>query len=100
MNSGEIIAIIGMVLIYSGALVSFWVRLNVKLKELELMIQNNNKLFNDHVEWDNKENERHVENISNLRNDNKGEHKEMMKSMTLILEKLTDFQIEMVGKSK
>ena len=98
MEIAEIIAIVSIVLFYSGLLIGLWVKINVKLKELEIMIINNKQTFNDHVSWGENENDKNREKITNLSNDNKEEHKEMIKTMNLILSKLTDFQIDIVGK--
>ena len=94
----EYIAIVSLILLYGGLMIGFWVKINVKLKELEIMVRNNYKQFKDHQNWVDRESIRLDKRIDTLLEENKVEHKEMLIKMDNLLVGFNDFKVYVTGK--
>ena len=79
-------------------MIGFWVKINVKLKELEIMVRNNYKQFKDHQNWVDRESIRLDKRIDTLLEENKVEHKEILIKMDNLLEGFNDFKVYVTGK--
>jgi len=94
----EYIAIVSLILLYGGLMIGFWVKINVKLKELEIMVRNNYKQFKDHQNWVDRESIRLDKRIDTLLEENKVEHKEILIKMDNLLVGFNDFKVYVTGK--
>jgi len=94
----EYIAIVSLILLYGGLMIGFWVKINVKLKELEIMVRNNYKQFKDHQNCVDRESIRLDKRIDTLLEENKVEHKEILIKMDNLLEGFNDFKVYVTGK--
>lgn len=90
MEIAEILTIVGLVLLYGGALLTAYVNIRVKIKELDVKILNLQKEFDGNKEK--------VENdIQRLEDKNSIEHETIMKKIDILIEKIVDIRVQ-VGK--
>jgi hypothetical protein len=98
MSVVEYITLLSLLLLYSGGIIGIYVKMNVKLKELEIMINRNYENYEKHLIDTEKKFEQTNKRFDIIKNDNKKEHKEILVKVETLLEKLNNFQIDMVGK--
>ncbi len=82
MTPGEWIALSTLLLIYGTAIISFWIKIKVKIKELEIKINNQEERLNDYVK-----------DCSIITLNNKEDHKEIMVKMDILLQTFNDFRV-------
>jgi len=98
MGFEEIIALISLALVYGGAIIGFWIKIRVKLTELDMKIENNKNEFDSFRLRSIEERDRIDDKIDSLLEENKQEHKEISIKQDLLLKTLNDFKIEILKK--
>ena len=93
MTIGEWIAIIGLALIYGSTIIGFWMKLKVKIAELEFKIKNTDNRVTDHIRWGENEQKKNIEKFGELQLLSKENFKTLSDKMDLIIEKFSKFQI-------
>jgi len=82
MIAGEWIALSTLLLIYGTAIISFWIKIKVKIKELDIKINNQEERLNDYVK-----------DCSIITLNNKEDHKEIMVKMDVLLQSFNNFRV-------
>ena len=98
MDISSWIALAGLIVLWASSLVIFFVKIKIKLNELEIMICNNHNQFKDHQTWGDRESLRLEKRIDNLLEENKIEHKEILFKMDNMLVVLNKFKLEIIEK--
>lgn len=93
MAISEILTIIGLALLYGSALITSYLNIRIKIKELEVKILNLQKDFDS--------NKSKVENdIKKLEDRNTIEHDAIINKIDELIEKITDVRIVQASKDK
>ena len=93
MGIPEIIAIISLVLFWSGSLVIAWIKLNVELAEIDTKAEQRYAEFKEHCRWgqeEQKRNELKFEKSGIKMDDN---HKEMLRKVDYLIEKINELSV-------
>lgn len=93
MNTSDIISLVALTLFWIGSLLGFWIRIRIKLTELELKMNNNHKQFEQHVTDSNIEKMKINERVDGMVKENKLEHKELSIKMDRLLQGFNDFKL-------
>jgi len=93
MSGGEWIALIGLVMFWTASVITFWVKIKIKLTELDIKINNNYKQFEECKTSGKLENAKLDERIDLLCEDNKLEHKDLGNKMDRLLAGFNDFKL-------
>jgi len=93
MSGGEWIALIGLVMFWTASIITFWVKIKIKLTELDIKINNNYKQFEECKTSGKLENVKLDERIDLLCEDNKLEHKDLGNKMDKLLTSFYDFKL-------
>jgi len=90
----DVIAIASLLLINITAIIISWKNTQVKLKEIDVRMENIKLDLSHHIEWGMGEQINNLKKFKEIETDNKIEHKEILVKMDVLLEKLTSFQLE------
>lgn len=86
MGIAEILTIIGLALVYGSALITAYINIRVKMKELDVKIINLQKEFDE-------EQIKVQKNLEKLEENNSKVYNQIMNKVDIIIEKITDVRI-------
>jgi len=93
MSITEWIAIISLCLIYGSAIIGFWMKLNVKISELEYKIKNTDNRVTDHIRWGEAEQSKNEVKFNEIQQDLKETYKILGNKMDTMIENFGKFQV-------
>jgi len=83
-------------MVWITSIVSLWIKINIKIKEMEMRIENN-KISLERMEEKNKKYDLKLDDYQKL---SRTEQQEMNRKMDIILQSLNDFKIYMEKRLK
>ena len=93
MSITEWIGIISLCLIYGSAIIGFWMKLNVKISELEYKIKNTDNRVTDHIRWGEAEQSKNELRFNEIQQESKENFKTLSDKMDTMIESFNSFQI-------
>jgi len=96
MDINSWISIIVFTMVWITSIVSLWIKINIKIKEMEMRIENN-KISLERMEEKNKKYDLKLDDYQKL---SRTEQQEMNRKMDIILQSLNDFKIYMEKRLK
>lgn len=85
------LAVLGLLLMWGSSLITIWIKFNIKLKEIEIKMNQNTKMISELDARTNRINE----SILDLAKENRSEQKELKEKLDKILESFNDFRVLM-----
>lgn len=87
------ISIISLVLLYVGGLVSLWIKLNIKIAEINTKAESRYLEFKEHCRWGEEQQKKNEHKFEALSDDIRQNQKEMLAKLDTIQEKLNQLAI-------
>lgn len=100
MTISDWIAIAGLIIVWIGSLITFWIQIKIKIAELDIRINNCKDDLMTHIRWDENIQAQNERKIHLIETENKEYNKEMNMKLDKILERLNDFMIYVEQKIK
>ena len=100
MTISDWIAIVGLIIVWIGSLITFWIQIKIKLAELDIRINNCKDELNAHIRWGEVIQAKNESKMHSIETENKEYNKEMNIKLDKILERLNDFMIYVEQKIK
>lgn len=89
---------IGLLVIWVSSLIGFWIKVNVKLKELDMKCDTNTVDLDKHISWGEKEQVKNQEQFRTLIQENKNDHKDLVNKLDNLIEKFGDLRVYIESK--
>jgi len=93
MGAAEWISLISVIVLWIGTLITVWVKIRIKLTELDMKINNNSVRLKEHITWGENQQQNNINKFDSITDEMKDNFKELSGKIDILIEKFSDFKI-------
>ncbi len=93
MGAGEWIALAGLIIFWLTTMITFWIKIKIKLTEVELQITNTNSRLSEHISWGEKEQIKNLQKFQHIDKDLKENQHQILSKIDTLIKDFGDFRV-------
>lgn len=100
MTTSVIISLVSLFLVWGSALIALWIKLNVRLAEIEIKQEQRYMEFKEHCRWGQEQQAKNENKFEHISAEVKESHKELLSKVDYLIEKLNNLAVYVEKQNK